>query len=210
MGSTGTALVHRIAWQRGERHDLHGMAVLIAPDFVATEEHLDPKLTRQRVLENVDLALRAISVLDPHRFARLRRDVRGIVVWPATIAVAYFEDRNRFCVLNTEYVRTRNALMVALLIVHEGVHARLRSIPYDESTQLRIEYLCMKAELHFAQRVPDTTELRATLAERLRSVRDVVPTEEEYVRDGLAKLRAVGLGERWVRLLARLRGFPER
>lgn len=111
----GLAAIYWRAWRTFFRFDFKGISVLIAPADSAVQ---------QQVLSTVLEALHLIVVHDPRRFARLRRDVRAVLVWPATLgAVAHFDDHSRFCVLNTDYVLTRSAIYVALLVVHEATHA---------------------------------------------------------------------------------------
>jgi hypothetical protein len=158
--------IYRRAWKTFPRFDLDGFTVLVAPANNAVQ---------QQVVSSAIEALRLIAVYNPRRFARLRRDIRAVLVWPATLGtVAHFDDASRFCVLNTDYVQTRSAMYVALLVVHEGTHARLRHLRFSRYSRRRIETVCMREELHFALRVPAAREVREQLLHRLRNIDEVL------------------------------------
>lgn len=103
-------------------------------------------------------ALELIQNRQPVRFNRILRDVRRIVV--ADILGAEFWPHMRACALSVELLGS-GSLTVALALVHEATHARLHAarIPYDANSRERIERICVRQEVIFAQQFPDATSL---------------------------------------------------
>ena len=198
LSRLGMAAIYRRAWKTFPRFDLDGVTVLVAPAEAAVQ---------QQVGSSAVEALRLIAVYDPRRYARLRRDIRAVLVWPATLGtVAHFDAASRFCVLNTDYVQTRSAMYVALLVVHEGTHARLRHLRFKRHSRRRIETVCMRQELHFTLRVPNATDVREQLLYRLRNIDEVLGDDRRWVRTASDELHRAGMPRLVVRLIAWLRG----
>jgi hypothetical protein len=70
-----------------------------------------------------------------------------------------YREELKLCELDERYVGAKEttAELVASVIVHEATHARLRrcGIGYDEPIQSRVEAVCSRRELAFANRLPN-------------------------------------------------------
>jgi hypothetical protein len=104
--------------------------------------------------DKVGEALALIERLDQRRFLRFKRDVRRIIV--------VRQRSNRFlsnimtCLLSQEIVHKRSATVVAVILAHEGTHARLEAsgIRYGIRIEDRVEEVCVREEISFARRLP--------------------------------------------------------
>ena len=115
---------------------------------VASDDHFD----------TIRHALELIQIHQPVRFTRILRDVRRIIV--ADVLGAEFWPHMGACALSAELLGS-GSLSVALALVHEATHARLHAarIPYDASSRERIERICIRQEIIFAQQFPDNASL---------------------------------------------------
>lgn len=101
-------------------------------------------------------ALLLIESNAPLLMRRLQRDLRRIV---------FLESGPEFwavgstCVLHD--IRGLSVVQVALLLVHEGTHARLwrSGIRYGADVRDRVERICVGAELEFLKKLPHEEEL---------------------------------------------------
>jgi hypothetical protein len=105
-----------------------------------------------------ETALDLIRTYAPHRFSRLLRDVR--VVGLTSRGSSYYEPRLRTVFLDVGVVQ-RDSTHMALTLIHEGVHARLyragiRNYAKDPG---RHEQLCLRQEIAFASRLPNSEAL---------------------------------------------------
>lgn len=59
------------------------------------------------------------------------------------------------CFLRADYVLSRHPGFIAMLIVHEATHARMRRLSHaTPERRWRMERICIGAEIAFAMRVP--------------------------------------------------------
>jgi hypothetical protein len=104
--------------------------------------------------------LRAAFVLlqahDARRFQRLLKDISCVVFLESG---PEFWIRGRICVLQD--VSSFTDAQLAATLVHEATHARLYAagIAYSSESRSRIETLCVREELAFLVRVPDSDDL---------------------------------------------------
>jgi hypothetical protein len=114
---------------------------------------------RISVCQKIEQALRLIAEHDPLRFARLRRDVRRILIFTLRGFRGRWFQPLRMCVLDRGYLllSDADASEIASTIVHEATHARLMraGFNYDPEIRHRVERLCFKAEIAFGKRVPN-------------------------------------------------------
>jgi hypothetical protein len=106
---------------------------------------------------NLKTAVALLDKYDPVRFRRICRDLRnGILVipTPGTARAEYHRDVD-VCFLKADFVRTGHPGPIALSIVHEATHARMRRLSHaDPARRARMERRCIAAEIAFASRVP--------------------------------------------------------
>lgn len=137
-----------LAGTKPEHRELHGIRVWVLND----REHASTEALFGKAAEALD----RIAGTQPWRIGMMRRDFARIFIRQNTGCRALF-DATRSCVLDTFFVATFSPAQVAASIVHESVHARLRSggraVPADLIAWE--ERLCRRAELGFGMRVPD-------------------------------------------------------
>jgi hypothetical protein len=111
------------------------------------------------LLDKITEALELIAVHDPSRFARIRRQLRAVFVVPAGGEI--YDHGLAGYMATASLLRERPTAHVALAIVHEAAHARLRAngIRSTPANLDRIERLCIAQEVAFAQRLPDAEAL---------------------------------------------------
>jgi hypothetical protein len=141
--------------------------LLLAP-VVYAAARLYVVMTRRRLILGVEIgvvdhdavgdwggvarALVLIESIDPRRLSRIRRDFRYIIVAP--VRSHRFWLMTRTCVLDSVLVRERSEALVAAALVHESVHARVNRICTPPEWNRRIETLCTREEIAFAERLP--------------------------------------------------------
>jgi hypothetical protein len=127
-----------------QRQTINGFEV-----YDATSGGIDAPLAR------IHEALELIRARTPRRYGRVRRDVRRLVIiaaggaeyWPQVDGMALTRDE----------LTSQSIEEVAFTIVHEATHARFwkMGIPYAHTCRERIERLCVREEVAFAQTLPD-------------------------------------------------------
>jgi len=119
--------------------------------------------------QRVANALALIGTHDPNRMRRIQRDLSAILVWPLVSpgAGAEYHPTERVCALYSKDIKDKHSALVALSIVHEATHARLAAIAVTWENIARIEAICLRQELAFAERLPGGERLVAHLAEKL-------------------------------------------
>jgi hypothetical protein len=109
--------------------------------------------------EKTRAALALIKLRDPRRLARMQRQMPRILLVPQ--GGEFFDPGVRTYVMDRQVMRSRSPEEVALAIVHESTHARLRRLslrPYP-GDPARIEALCVREEVAFAELLPDADRL---------------------------------------------------
>lgn len=106
------------------------------------------------VCDRVGEALKLVREIDAPRFQRIRRDIRRILVVKAG-GPEYWPLADGF-ILNRDYVTDAPIELIALSIVHEATHARLWKLGfrYHRSLRARIEAVCVRSEIRFADGLP--------------------------------------------------------
>lgn len=132
---------------------IQGVSVQVSDNRAdANPEHLFKKIAS---------ALDLIAKYQPHRVRRMPRDMDVIWVREHTMCRAAFYGWPdlRACVLDDFFVGTFPEVQIASSIVHEGIHARLRSagVPWSDcqAARAREERLCREAELSFGLAIPN-------------------------------------------------------
>lgn len=145
------------------RDEVDGFMVHVDPNVPGGEQTIDA------IYDRVGASLRMIRELAPLRWRRIQRDVRRIAVFqPPTGGYGEFSPVMRAILLQPAYVLDRPEASVALLIVHEATHARLRNrgLRYLPDVRARHERICIRQEIELARKFPDEPQ-RAYYLERL-------------------------------------------
>ena len=123
-----------------------------------------------RVAAKISDAVDLLSRYSPVRLNHLERDLPRIAV-TATHHRGQCLFGVGICVLQAEFVMagTTDPARVAMLLVHEGTHARLirAGFDYSEGRRARIERICIRAELFVARRIPEAQHLVTDAEKRL-------------------------------------------
>jgi hypothetical protein len=121
------------------------------------------------VFSSVDVALNTLKKFDRRRLGVAQQHLRRIVV-AAQSTNAYWRHAHA-CVLSDTKLPEQPPVWTASVIVHEAVHARLYRCgiePRDPTMRARIEALCVKEQIRFLKRIPDSEamidHLRSELA----------------------------------------------
>jgi hypothetical protein len=124
---------------------------------------------RKTIREELLSALQLIQLYAPVRFACFRRDVAQIYVGPIPASAQWIND-SRMCAVDFDWLQgsSTTPTMVALTLIHEGMHARLcrAGFGYDEGVRWKIEDLCIRAEGIVARRMPDGERLAARVEQK--------------------------------------------
>jgi hypothetical protein len=125
----------------------------------------DSPRAEDQLLKSIELIRREL----PAVYRRLRRDVRRVILvkaggpeyWPFAKAI----------VVKKTTVEQAEVALLAMLLVHEGTHARLWNIGigYPVKERARIERLCVSAEVRLARELPDAAELEEFALDKLKN-----------------------------------------
>jgi hypothetical protein len=107
----------------------------------------------------VEEGLELLRTHHTHGFEEVRRHIRRVIVGFLSTARAAWWGPPRVCMLSIEYFSqdTATAADVASSLIHEARHARLERLGfrYSAERRVRLETLCTRAEIAFAERLPD-------------------------------------------------------
>jgi hypothetical protein len=110
------------------------------------------------LLPRVEDALALIKSCDPLRYDRLVRDLDRILVRLVFHGNACFDPKLNACSLDPRFVSAEASSIdvIAAAIVHEATHARLwrKGIRYEQGIRHRVEAICFRRELAFANKLP--------------------------------------------------------
>jgi hypothetical protein len=115
-------------------------------------------------LRRVEDALQLIKRYDTLNYFRITRNLDRIWVHLLPSAQAHYDRSLNACALDERYVlnETMTLEQIASTIVHEATHARLEGwgIQYLEAMRTRIESICLRRELSFLAKLPDSAPLQ--------------------------------------------------
>ena len=151
-----------------------------------------------QLLCKVEDALRLIKTCDAARYRRLLRDVDRIWIRVLPGPLGSFSAKFRRCCLDYRFVGAASTEAIASTIVHEAAHGHpwLIRFGYPEGLRHRIEQICMRQEMAFADRMPDGGRLRAQIRRDLARPAALWSTEaiaQRWTAGQLAAARFVGL-----------------
>jgi hypothetical protein len=122
-----------------------------------------------KVVEALDL----LATVDARRLNRLRQDLDAIALleWAISPRIAAYMPRSRTCYLSMQAVRAYSVGALAVMITHEGTHARLdklHAVFWWGLLKYRMEHRCLQEELDIAKRLPNSRfpDTKAWVAER--------------------------------------------
>ena len=122
-------------------------------------------------LRRVEDALQLIKRHDPLNYLRVTRNLDRIWVHLIPSAEAHYERTLNACVLDERYLLKEEMTLdrIASTIVHEATHARLErwGIIYEEESRYRIEAICLRRELNYLAKLPDSAPLQEEIAHTL-------------------------------------------
>jgi hypothetical protein len=146
-GTLWTAICRRGVLVVGFRREHRGFIIRDARDH----DHVGALV--QRVAD----ALCLIAELDERRLDRMRRLARRIVIVPTLGTDGEYWWSPRVLVVSEYHARNAPLERIAMTLVHEATHARLREagIGYDAANRHRVERACIGEELAFARRLPE-------------------------------------------------------
>jgi hypothetical protein len=147
------------------------------------------------------LALSLIRERDRRRYHRITQDLRRIAL--AKVGGEYYDIGIRTYVMDLSCLQARSPIDIALTIVHESTHARLRKcgIQTTKENRSRVEHVCLGQESAFAARCPDAAELLQRIEAKKRdpwwAESQVADRYDQY-------LRGLGLPTWFIRARRRL------
>ena len=170
----------------------------------------------EAVLSRVEGALSLIKAHDQLRYERLLRDLERVRVWLLPRASGSYKKSLRSCELDSRFVlaETSSLEMIASTVVHEATHARLWrcGIGYETELRARVEAVCARREIAFANKLPNGGQVRES-AERLlelcadNSYWSNTAFEERYVEGSIEAMRHLGAPDWLLRVLPTLRSL---
>ena len=154
------------------------------------------------IFTKVEEALSLIRAYAPRCFARLQQDVGCIFVFGIPAYRGTWRNEIRMCELEDGFVLSHetSAALVACVLVHEAMHARLMrwGFGYKEYQRARIERVCYRAQRAFARRLPDGAALVEEAEQSILRTRDCVPwSDNAFLEANVQTLRDMGWPE-WV------------
>ena len=134
-------------------------------------------------LTRIESALLLIKQHSPVHYSRIIGDLERVWIFLLPHGLAEYRHSLRACVLDERYVADSSTSVerIASTIIHEATHAKLErcGIRYKEELRAGIEAVCVRRELAFAARLPDSAQLREELAQHLSWYQ----ANPEYFRD---------------------------
>jgi hypothetical protein len=134
-------------------------------------------------LRRVEEALRLIKDHDTLHYSRIIRNLERVLVQLLPSALAHYKSSLNACVLDERFVLAETTTLerIASTIVHEATHARLDGwgIDYDEASRYRIEAICLRRELNFLTKLPDSEHLQEEIVHTL----EWYATKQDYFSD---------------------------
>jgi len=122
-------------------------------------------------LQRVDDALRLIKQHAPLHYSRVIHDLQRVLIDVVPGAIGSYQPSLNACVLDERFVLSETTALedIASTIVHEATHARLqhRGIGYDEAIRARVEAICMRREMNFLSKLPNSQSLLAEMARKM-------------------------------------------
>ena len=150
-------LVHfpqRVGVSLGKKFSVDGFKVIVL---------LQDRQTAELLRAKVAAALALIRTHTPRSYARSRKFIPNILIFGAHPYSATYVFDLKLCDVSRHYARSEKTTpaRLAMTLVHEAAHGYLTSIgiTYTEERRKRIEGICIRNEIAFARRLPDSASL---------------------------------------------------
>ena len=141
-------------------------------------------------LRRVEAALQLVKRHDALGYDRITRHLDRIWVRLLPSGQAHYDRSINACVLDERHVlaETMTIEQIASALIHEATHARLErwGILYVEAMRTRIESICLRRELNFLGKLPDTEALRDEVA---RTLEWCMANHDDYFADANFRTR---------------------
>jgi hypothetical protein len=155
-----------------------------------------------RDLDRVEDALQLIKRHSAFHYSAVLRNLERVLVNVLPHGEACYQRSLGACVLDERFVLSETTRLdrIAAVIIHEATHARLErcGLHYDEKYRSRIEEICLRQELTFALKLPDSGQLQEEIKRTLEwcaSDHDYFSDtnlEQRDIQGGITTLRYLG------------------
>lgn len=169
-----------------------------------SDTYLDPD-EAESGFQKVAAALELIAMHSPGAYRHVRQSVKQIVIAGrrSSFCGLYLYDLE-WCLLARDWIRddVATAPVIAMTIVHEATHGRLHrlGIQTTRENHIRVERLCVKAEIALAGRLPNGEALR-DWAQQIYDDAESIWSVERLHRGWSESLRERGLPKWFVAVL---------
>jgi hypothetical protein len=157
----------------------------------------------ERLAARLDAALAILQAHHPRAYADLRELLPCVLV-TTLVGAGQCVPQRRLCMLDESTLLSEVGTpeRLAAVLVHEIMHARLwrAGFPYTSENQIRIERICVRAELLLASRMPNGEALVPELNQQITSAETLWSTANHRAVS-LQKLRALDVPEWLVRVV---------
>ncbi|MDF0517076.1 hypothetical protein P0R31_07520 [Bradyrhizobium yuanmingense] len=140
-------------------------------------------------LRRVEQACHLIKRHDALNYSRITRNLDRIWVHLLPNARAHYDRSLNACALDERYVLNETMTLegIASTIVHEATHARLEGwgIFYEEKSRYRIEAACLRRELNFLTKLPDSGLMQEEIVRTL----EWCESDQTYLSDASFRIR---------------------
>jgi hypothetical protein len=152
-------------------------------------------------------ALDMIAMADPKRFSRIQQSLRRFALVES--GGDFYDHDLRAYIVDLPSMVARSVEEVAMTIVHESTHARIRDFGINRlpTNEERIERACVRQEIAFATRLPASTVLAERAEQKLQRA---WWSQEMMIRRDVLMLRSIGVPSVIISFRQWLRSKPVR
>jgi len=125
---------------------------------------------KEEAFRRIDRALALTREHHSGSYRQVSRFLSLIVVTDVGSSLGWYWHPLRACFLDPSHVFRDSAEALAMTIVHEATHARIRQagIDWEADCRPRVEAICIGAELRLAERLPEANALLENAMDRRR------------------------------------------
>lgn len=155
---------------------------------------------KDRILACLTESLDLLQTCAPQRYARVRRLLKGFLIFGTDDVRGSYLVEERVCRLGDSFVldSATVASAIAATVVHEATHAWLSDlgVGYEEAIRHRVEHVCIRAALQVARKLPGAQdEVDRCRAQLTLTASDF--SNLSFVQRDLRRLRELGCPE-WI------------